>query len=82
MTARAEILAAIPAAAASDRTVSVDDLIREMRRRGSNYADSTIRTHVGSRMCANAPANQATTLDDVERAAPGVYRLRIVGRRV
>lgn len=74
MTARDEILEAIPAVARSDGTFTVDAIVRELRRRGSSYADSTIRTHVISRMCANSPGNHAVTYDDLERLETGVYR--------
>jgi hypothetical protein len=53
---------------------SPDDVLREMRRRGSRFADSTIRTHVVSRMCANAPGHHGVTYEDLERVAPGHYR--------
>jgi hypothetical protein len=53
---------------------SPDDVIREMRRRGSTYRDSTIRTHVVSRMCANAPGHHGTVYDDLNRVGPGLYR--------
>lgn len=51
-------------------------MIDELRRRGSTYATSTIRTHVVSRMCANAPDHHARTYDDLERVADGRYRRR------
>ena len=55
---------------------SVDDVVAYLRRKGSAYKESTIRTHVTSRMCANAPDNHAVTYDDLERTARGTYRLR------
>ena len=50
------------------------DVLREMR--DSTYSESTIRTHVTSRMCANAPDNHGTTYDDLVRVGRGLYRLR------
>ena len=78
MTARDEILAALPSIAgrASDGTFTPDDVVRELRRRGSRYAESTIRTHIVSRMCADAPDNHAVTYDDLERVGDGRYLLR------
>ena len=73
MTARDEILEAL---GALGETFTPDDVIREMRRRGSRYAESTVRTHVVSRMCVNAPDNHAKTFDDLERVADGLYRRR------
>lgn len=77
MTARGEILAAAKALAAkaSDGSFAVDDVVRELGRRGSGYAESTIRTHVVSRMCANAPDDHAVTYDDLIRTEAGRYRL-------
>lgn len=78
MTCREEILDAVHALL---RRTSRDDftlqqLLQEMRRRGSSYSESTIRTHVTSRMCANAPDHHAVVFDDLERMGRGVYRLR------
>lgn len=52
------------------------EVIAHMRSRGSVYADSTIRTHITSRMCYDAPDNHGTTYDDLERVGRGRYRLR------
>jgi hypothetical protein len=75
MTARDEILAVLPAICArtADGTFTAQDVIDELRRRGSTYASSTIRTHVVSRMCANAPDHHARTYDDLERLDSGRY---------
>jgi len=78
MTARDEILDALPAICSRtvDGTFTPEEVIDELRRRGSTYAPSTIRTHVVSRMCANAPDHHARTYDDLERVANGRYRRR------
>lgn len=78
MTARDEILAAVPAvyARTGQDTFRVQDVIDELERRGSAYKASTIRTHIVSRMCANAPNHHARTYDDLERLAHGRYRIR------
>jgi hypothetical protein len=78
MTARDEILAALPAICArtEDGTFTPQDVVDELRRRGSIYEPSTIRTHIVSRMCANAPDHHARTYDDLERVAGGRYRRR------
>ena len=75
MSARSETLSAIPAVAASDGTFTVQEVVDEMNRRGTNLLESTISTHIRSRMCRNAPDNHATTFDDVERVDRGLYRL-------
>lgn len=78
MTARQEILEAIPAVRArlGRDTFSPQEVIDELHRRGSCYSDSTIRTHIVSRMCADAPDNHAVVYADLARVAPGAYRLR------
>jgi hypothetical protein len=57
-------------------TFSPSEIVREMRQDGSRYRESTIRTHVVSRMCANAPDHHAVVYDDLERVGPGMYKLR------
>lgn len=78
MTARDEILAALPPveARSADGLFSPQDVVDELRRRGSTYAESTIKTHIVSRMCATAPDNYARTYDDLERVSDGRYRHR------
>lgn len=78
-SARQEILAAARKLSdrSPDRSFSLMDIITELRRSGSRYAESTIRTHVTSRMCANAPDHYGTTYDDFERLGGGRYRLRL-----
>jgi hypothetical protein len=78
MTARDQVLAALPdiEARSADGSFSPQDVVDELRRRGSNLAESTIRTHVVSRMCANAPDNHARTYDDLQRVSDGRYRRR------
>jgi hypothetical protein len=78
MTAREEILAALPSieGRSADDTFSPQDIVDELRRRGSSYAESTIRTHVVSRMCANAADHHARVYDDLERVSAGRYRRR------
>lgn len=76
MTARRQILSAIPAVTDADETFSVVAVLAELDRRGSTYSPSTVRTHVTSVMCANAPDNHRTTYPDLERVDRGLYRLR------
>lgn len=78
MTARDEILAALPAVCAHTgrETFTPRDVIDELNRRGTVYKPSTIRTRVVSRMCADAPDHHARTYDDLERVGDGVYRRR------
>jgi hypothetical protein len=77
MTARDEVLAAARrlATSSSDGTFSIEDVVSLVRREGTSYKESTIRTHVVSRMCANAPDNHGVTYRDLIRTDVGRYRL-------
>lgn len=59
----------------SGDTFTLAEIIAEMSRRGTRYAESTIRTMVTGHMCANAPNNAAVTYDDLERVDRATYRL-------
>jgi hypothetical protein len=78
VTVRQEILDAARTVTAREGrdTFSPAEIVAEMRRRGSRYPESTIRTMVTAHMCAEAPENAGTTYDDFERPSRGVYRLR------
>ena len=78
MTCRDEVLAAFARlmARTSREAFSPAEIVREVRSQGSKCRESTIRTHVVSRMCVNAPDHHAVVYDDLERIGPGIYRLR------
>jgi hypothetical protein len=78
MTARDEILIAARglSSASPDGTFTVQAVVDMMRRAGTTYKESTVRTHVVSRMCADAPDNHAKVYDDFVRVSAGRYRLR------
>lgn len=78
MTCREEVLKAahLLTRRSTDGSFSPQDVVAELRRRGSRYAGATIKTHVVSRMCVNAPANHASCSDELERVGPARYRLR------
>lgn len=83
MTARSEILRAIGVIVADrpDGLFTSAEVVATLRDWGCPYAESTIRTHVVSRMCVNAPAHHAVRYPDVERVDEGLYRLvRPAGR--
>jgi hypothetical protein len=52
-----------------------DEIIAALQRAGSKYAASTIRTHVVSRCCVNAPDHHAVVYHYFERIGPGVYKV-------
>jgi hypothetical protein len=78
MTARDEILNALPRLRArlGRDEFRPAEVIQELRRANSAYSDSTIRTHVVSRMCANAADHHAVRYNDLERIGHGLYRQR------
>ncbi|WP_425270411.1 DUF7669 domain-containing protein [Micromonospora chersina] len=82
-TCRDEVLQAATelAARSSDSTFTPDHIVRLLVDRGTAYAESTIRTHVTSRMCANAPAHHATRFADLVRDERGRYRLAGTGAK-
>ena len=75
---RDEILAVWPrlAAGRQDGTVEVQEVVNALACEGSRYSESTIRTHVASRMTLNAPDHHAIVYADLERVERGRYRLR------
>jgi hypothetical protein len=77
MTCRDEVLAA--ARAIFSRTgandFSIEDILAELRRQGSTYADSTVRTEITSRLCRDAPAHHAVRYPDFVRRERSRYAL-------
>jgi hypothetical protein len=77
-TAREQILAAIERIRSGPRdTFTESDVLDELRAQGTDLAESTVRTHITSRMCGDSPDHHGTTYDDLERVDRGVYRLRL-----
>ena len=76
-TAREQILAAIDRITNGRHDAfTIQDVIVNLQSSGTGLAESTIRTHITSRMCADSPDHHGTTYDDLERMDRGVYRLR------
>lgn len=75
--ARQEILTAARklAGRSPDGSFTLAQILAELHRTGSRYAESTIRTQVTSRMCGDSPDHHGTTYDDFERLDRGRYRL-------
>lgn len=63
------------AAHSRDGTCTVDDILNHLRRQSSSYKPSTIRTHVVSRMYANAPDHHQVTYPDLLRGDDRTYKL-------
>ena len=77
MTCRDEILISVKQIISSKgiNEFSIIEVIRQMKANGTEFAESTIRTHITSRLCANAPDNHIVTYNDFERIDKGRYRL-------
>ena len=76
-TCRDEILAAMRALRSRHgrNVFKLDEIVHEVYARGSVYKESTVRTHVASKMCVGAPDHHAAVYADLERVSPGHYRL-------
>jgi hypothetical protein len=76
-TCRDEILEAIDALLRRTESdaFSVDDVVAEMRRRGTSFSEATIRTHITSRMCGSAPDHHGVVYSDLRRIDRGLYKL-------
>ncbi len=55
---------------------TVQEIINCMQLQGTAYDEQTIRIHVTSKMCANAPKNGGASYDDFEGIGRGLYRLK------
>lgn len=53
----------------------IADILQCMKSSGTSYEESTIRTHITSKMCINAPDHHAKVYDDLERVGHGIYKL-------
>ncbi|QGH20219.1 hypothetical protein [Clostridium butyricum] len=51
------------------------EIIDYLRNKGTTYSESTIRTHITSRCCKNAPANHGSRYEDFERTDTGSYKV-------
>lgn len=73
---RDEVLAAFERLERRHRRTDFElaDVVAEVLASSTAYAESTIRTHITSRMCGDAPDHHSTTFDDLERVDRGVYR--------
>jgi hypothetical protein len=54
---------------------SLNEIVKEMKSRGSVFKETTIRTHVSSLMYANAPDHHDIAYDDLVRVNRGRYTL-------
>ena len=75
MICRDEILAAMERLEQRNRRLelSLVEIVQEVLGGGSDYKESTIRTHITSSMCVDAPANHATRYPDLRRTDHATY---------
>ena len=75
--ARPEILDAARAVVtrAGRPEFAIADVVAEMRRRGTRYAETTIRTMLSSHLCADVAGPGIADYTDVTRVGRGLYRL-------
>jgi hypothetical protein len=76
-TCRDEILAAARSIVSKSgrNAFSILDVLAEMRRGGTSYPEVTIRTHMASHMCAEAPSRKGGRPPDLRRVERGSYAL-------
>lgn len=55
-------------------TFQLEEVVAETLAHDRQYKESTVRTHVTSRMCVNAPENHASVYGDLIRVDRGMYR--------
>lgn len=51
------------------------EVIEYMKSNNTNYAESTIRTHITSRCCSNAKDHHAVTYNDYEALGNAQYKV-------
>lgn len=75
-TCRQEVLLALSALERrlGRSAFSPAELVAEVLAQGSQHPESTIRTHIVSAMCVNAPPNHPVRYPDLERVDRGQYR--------
>ena len=77
MTCRDDVLSAFQALKRrhSRDVFKLEEIVQEVQVQGTTAKESTIRTHIVSVMCINAPTNHAVRYADLERVDRGMYRV-------
>ena len=80
MTCRAEVLEAFfrLERKTGNREFQLRDVVDEVLNATIALKESTVRTHVASVMCRDAPVNHGLVFDDLERVDRGIYRRKRV----
>lgn len=76
-TCREEILQTVRELinAKNKNAFTVKEVLQKMMNNNTTFKESTIRTHITSRCCANSPQNHRIVYDDFKRIKPGLYKL-------
>ena len=76
-TYREQILAAAKQITQSknQNEFTILEILNYLTKQNTHYKENTIRTHITSKMCGNAPSNHAVTYNDLTRIKPDVYSL-------
>lgn len=76
-TCREQILIAVQhiITAKNQNEFTISEILQYLKEQNSPYKESTIRTHISSRMCSNAPKYHAITYNDFTHIKPSVYAL-------
>lgn len=61
----------------SRKDFSVSEIVKEVFTVTDEFKETTISTHIVSRMCFQAPKNHGTTYEDLDRVSPGRYARRL-----
>lgn len=52
-----------------------DEVLQHLKNQNTTYAQSTIKTHIVSRCCVNAPEHHAVRYEYFERIRYGLYKV-------
>ncbi len=52
-----------------------EEVVLYLKNQGTDFEESTIRTHIVSRCCKNAPSHHGTTYEYFERISNGLYKV-------
>ena len=58
------------------KTFKIAEIVKEVLAVTLSFTESTIRTHITSRLCIQAPPNHFTRYEDLDRMSRGEYRRR------
>jgi len=77
MTCREELLKAVRNVIKGKEIneFSIDEVIDYMKQNGTKFKESTVRTHIASRCCQNAPEHHGVVYEDYLRIGHGLYKL-------